>query len=435
MANTVISPNMNLPVPVVGVDPGPQYAQDVNSALTLIDGHTHAPGSGVQVNPSGLNINTDLPFSNNNATFLRSVRFQPQPGSISGATDLGCLYENVVDLYYIDGNGNNIRITQSGGIVGTPGSISGLTSPASATYVSANETFVFQSDVNTPANIDAASYILRNLTANSFGLTLAPPTAMSSNTTITLPTLPSAVAFLSMDTSGNISANPALNGGITATNMAPNTITAGQIANGTITATQIAPSTITGSQIAPGSIDASSSLADGSITNAKIQPGTIDASTRIASGSIIGANIASLTIAHSQLVPRTNGSGSGNVNLSASSGSFTAGAGTAAVTNLSLNLLTNGGAVMAVIQPVQGNQAQIFNTAGTAVSINLVRAGFGTIASWLGQLPANEYWFPSFTYLDSGVVGAGSTYNYSVTVTTTSGTTHVTSCVLVIYEL
>ena len=32
------SPNMNLPIPTVGGEPGPNYATDVNSSLTLVDG-------------------------------------------------------------------------------------------------------------------------------------------------------------------------------------------------------------------------------------------------------------------------------------------------------------------------------------------------------------------------------------------------------------
>lgn len=212
MSNNTMSPNMGLTVPTVSVDPGPNWAIDINASLSVIDSHNHSAGQGVQINPDGLNINSDLSFINNNAINVRSVRFFPQNTGLVNPTDIGCLYETGVDLYYNDGSGNEIRITQSGGVVGTPGSISGLTPPASATYVSANETFVWQSAVNTPANLDAASIILRNLTASSKGLTLNPPNAMGSDYSITLPSLPSVKSMVTMDTSGNMVADTTVDG-------------------------------------------------------------------------------------------------------------------------------------------------------------------------------------------------------------------------------
>lgn len=236
MAFTTNSIYMSLPVPDVGQEPGPQYATDVNNCLTIVDQHSHLPGSGVPIVSAAININADLPFNNNNLTAARALRFQPQVVLISASgADLGELYESGVDLYFNDGAGNQIRITQSGGIAGTPGSISNLTPPASASYVSADETFVFQSDANTPANLDAASITLRNLVANSHGLTLSPPPAMGSDYTITLPTLPGSTLPISLSSTGTVSAAQ---------------ITTAQIANGAVTATQIATQTIVQSNLA-----------------------------------------------------------------------------------------------------------------------------------------------------------------------------------------
>ncbi len=204
MANTTISPNMGLVIPTVAVDPGPDWANNVNASLSILDSHNHSAGQGVQIQPDGLNIDSDLTFLNNNATNLRSVRFAPQVAPLALAADIGCLYESSVDLWYNDGNGNQIRLTQAGSIAGTPGSISGLVPPASASYSSGSATFIFQSNINTPANIDGASFILRNLVANSKGLTLNPPNAMAANYSITLPSLPAANSFVTMDPSGNM---------------------------------------------------------------------------------------------------------------------------------------------------------------------------------------------------------------------------------------
>lgn len=208
MANTMPSANMSLPIPVVGVDPGPDYATNQNSCFTILDAHNHTSGSGVQITPAGLNINSDLSLNINDLTLVRTVRFSAQSAVLSDAADLGCLYEVGVDLYYNDGSGNQIRLTQSGGVAGTSGSIAGLTSPASATYVGANQTFVWQSAASTPANLDAGSVIIRKIVASSNGITLSAPLALASNFTLTLPTsLPASQKFATIDASGNIASN------------------------------------------------------------------------------------------------------------------------------------------------------------------------------------------------------------------------------------
>ncbi len=194
---------MNLVISTVAVAPGPDWANNTNADLSIIDGHDHSVGKGVQISPAGLNISSDLPFLGNNATGLRSVRFNPQGSPISGVADLGALSVSGVDLYYNDVSGNQIRITASGGVAGSPGSIGSLTPPASVTYVSGNQTFVFQSNVNTPANLDGGSVILRNITANSKGLTLSPPNAMGADYAITLPALPATTSYVTIDNAGS----------------------------------------------------------------------------------------------------------------------------------------------------------------------------------------------------------------------------------------
>lgn len=225
MSNVTTSPNMNLPVPNVALDPGPDWANNINACLSILDQHNHSSGSGVQINPAGININSDLPFNNNNLTLARSIRFNPQLAPLSGAADLGCLYETGVDLYYNDGSGNQIRITQGGSVTGSAGTITGLPSgTASASYGAG--TFVFQSATSTPANIDGASIVLRNNVANSKGLTLAPPNSMAANYSLTLPLIPVAESVLAVDTSGNIVTNFLVPG----TQIAAQTIAQGNLA-------------------------------------------------------------------------------------------------------------------------------------------------------------------------------------------------------------
>lgn len=216
MADFINSPNMNLPVPTVGVASGPEWAQDVNSSLTLIDQHNHTPGQGVQIPPAGLNINTALPFNNQAATGVQAVVLQPQ---VSYTTDYG-LHAEGVDLYFVDGNGNDVQITSGGSVNATSSGISSGTATASF----AGGALVVNSASNTPANIQAASYLMGNNVANSKYLTIQPPNSMAANYSVTMPTIPASQSFLTIDTSGNIAPYASINQGILQTNLAaPNT--------------------------------------------------------------------------------------------------------------------------------------------------------------------------------------------------------------------
>lgn len=204
MSDTTTSPNMNLPVPVVSTDPGPDWANNLNSCINAIDSHTHAPGYGVAITPSGLNINEDLPMGNNSLTGLESSVYQAQ----SSLTTLKAVYVSGVDLYYNDGSGNTIRITQSGSVAGASGTITGLPSgTASASYQSVGGTFRFQSATNTAANIDGATIIVREQAASTNGISIKSPTSLGANYDLTLPTgTPAATKIVQMTSAGALSA-------------------------------------------------------------------------------------------------------------------------------------------------------------------------------------------------------------------------------------
>ena len=230
MANTATSPNMLLPIPVVGVDPGPDWAANINNCLTLIDQHNHSPGFGVQITPNGLNINSDLSFGGNNAVALRSSRYNVQGSLLAGPLDLGCTYVSGVDLYYNDVNGNHIQITAGGSVNATSSGISSGT--ASASFSAG--VLIVDANVNTPANIRGASILLGNNSAGTGFVTLSPPSSVGTGYTLTLPRIPpSTVSFITMDTSGNMATSVAypLQGG----DMASATITGSNIAAATVT--------------------------------------------------------------------------------------------------------------------------------------------------------------------------------------------------------
>lgn len=210
MPNT-LSPNMSLILPTVGQEPGPNWALDINSSMSLIDQHNHAAGSGVQITPAGIDINTDLPINSNNITGPRSVRFSAQLSPLALGIDIGCIYVSGADLYYNDTLGNQVRLTIAGGVNGTPGSIAGLVAPATATYVPANQTFVWQSNVNTSASLDSGPLLIRNIVANSNAITITPPNPLPADYTVTLPSAPPAsTAILEMGNTGIVTTNTTL---------------------------------------------------------------------------------------------------------------------------------------------------------------------------------------------------------------------------------
>ncbi len=208
MSDFILSPNMNMPVPIVGVEIGPNYANDLNNSLSILDQHNHTAGSGVQIPVDGINIASDFPINGNNLNVVKSVRFQSQGATLSGPSDLGSIYRVGLDLYYNNGNGAAIQITTGTSLSAVVTSVAGLTYSGS--------TFTFQRVVppaaaNTPAFLDAGSVTIRNGTVAANGVTLDCPAALATSYNIVLPLLPTGVTkFVRMDVSGNQAADVSL---------------------------------------------------------------------------------------------------------------------------------------------------------------------------------------------------------------------------------
>jgi hypothetical protein len=201
----IISPNMNLPIPVVGVEIGPQWASDINLCLgyngSAIDGHDHSPGKGVLIKPNGMDINTNLSFQMNYATNMGAVSFFEQPASLP-STVLDSIYDVNGDLWFNNGTGTAVQITIGNSIVGTAGSISGLPSgTASASF--AGGSFIWKSSTTTYANMLFGNAFFYNAAGNY--VEVSAPVTIPINYELFLPNLPTAVtSFLNLDTSGNI---------------------------------------------------------------------------------------------------------------------------------------------------------------------------------------------------------------------------------------
>lgn len=208
MPTVTTSSNMLLPVPIVGADLGPQYAVDINSCLALVDSHDHSTGKGVAITQAGFNVTGDLAFNGFNATTLRTTRFSSQGAVLSLGTDLRCAYVVSNDLYFNDGLGNQIRLTQSGGVAGTPGSITGLVAPASATYIPASSKFTWQSASLISADMDVGAVIIREKIASANGVTIASPSSLAANYSVSLFTaLPAIKKLVSIDNAGTLKAD------------------------------------------------------------------------------------------------------------------------------------------------------------------------------------------------------------------------------------
>lgn len=317
MANINLTPNMNLPNPVPGVDAGPDYADNLESSLNILDGHTHATGSGVPVQPSGINISSDLPFGGNNATLLRSVRLQNQAAPLALAADIGCLYESGGNFYYNNSAGTSVQITSGSSVTGSTGTITGLPSgTASASYAAG--TFTFQALTSTPANVSVASLLMGNSVAGGFILTLSPPT-LAANYTLVLPQKPSVQSIMTLDNAGNITAPYTVDNSTIVIN-GSNQIS---VPTGGITGTQI--STTTGIVVAgvtsTGNGNIIGALSAGSFGTGTLTAGSISSSGTIATtGSLtVGGNMSltgsvtsNLTCAGQVFIPNMTGTAGGS---------------------------------------------------------------------------------------------------------------------------
>lgn len=369
----VLSPNMSLPVPIPGVTTGPDWANDINSSLNIIDQHNHSAGSGVQINPSGININADFPMNGNNITSVKTLRFTPQVSPItSAAPNVGALYVAGNELYYNDATGGNqVKITTNGSVNSGAGSITGLPSgTASASY--SGGTFIWQSATNTPANMDFGSAVFRNIVANSKGLTLNPPNAMGADYSVTLPPPNSSggTVFLTYDTSGNMGLGPLVAAGISGSN----------ITNATITENKLAPRP--------------AGTAAGNISSTTIPDATfnISSTTSTAAVSITGASVTLTTTGRPVIValmPLQQSTTAGSL-LQSSVTVNASGGGNSGDTRFAMQLIRDSTAYIAGTnngQAVVTSSTQVINPTNILYVLDNVAAGTHTwtIAAYTGS--------------------------------------------------
>lgn len=209
MAATFQTPYMLLTIPNVGIEVGPAWASEINTALSTIDSHTHISGQGRPIPTAGIQINADLSFNTlYNLTAVRSIRPVNQSAVLALASDLNCFYVVSGNAYFNDGSGNQIQLTAAG-VVNTAGSgnITGMGgTTATVTYVGGGtKTFTFSSNTNTPAQVVVGNIVISQQVASGYAVTLSANIAQASNFTLTFPAaLPGSTSFINSDSSGNL---------------------------------------------------------------------------------------------------------------------------------------------------------------------------------------------------------------------------------------
>lgn len=135
---------MNLELPTPSVTLGPEWAQDLNTALETVDSHDHSDGKGTRVKTAGLDINADLNFNEFSAFGLKSVKLASQSSTLSGSTNAQSLFSYNGDLYYVSGGGTAVQLTSGGSIVATPSAVTSMdyTPITSNTIILPTDTYV-----------------------------------------------------------------------------------------------------------------------------------------------------------------------------------------------------------------------------------------------------------------------------------------------------
>jgi len=192
----------------VSQTPGPTWASEINADMTIIDGHDHI-ATGVPIVSAALNINDDLSF--NSHALLDAIKVSFIDG---GGGTPNSVHTASGELYFVDGSGNSVQITDNGTVnVGGTGNIGGIVGNAGINYVSGPNNFQFFDENGNSAALDALA--LTTGTVQIKTVTLDGATG-SSFYTLKLPlALPaSATSFVTCTTSGQL-AYTSQSGGIT----------------------------------------------------------------------------------------------------------------------------------------------------------------------------------------------------------------------------
>lgn len=164
--------NMNINPPAVG-SAGPAWAEDINEILTTtIANHNHVgPNGGTPLTQDALAIDGDLSLNGNALTATEKVVLATQATAVGTTASVYNLNGN---LYYKNGSGNNIQITDATGLAANSvDGISGLAGSDGGASYSAGQ-FIWTSN-------NGLQYALMNMGAiNLYNYTQTNPTFRTS---------------------------------------------------------------------------------------------------------------------------------------------------------------------------------------------------------------------------------------------------------------
>lgn len=123
------TPFMKLTLPVPETTLGPEWAQELIAALEKIDSHDHSTDNGTKVTPAGISVNSDLSFASFQATNLKTTQYAAQGATLS-TSFVGCLYRVGGNLYFNNGTGTPVQITDGSGIAAVGSGIFTIFVPA-----------------------------------------------------------------------------------------------------------------------------------------------------------------------------------------------------------------------------------------------------------------------------------------------------------------
>ena len=270
--STVTTPNMNLVLPVPTIEPGPDYATEINSAFDTIDAHTHVSGDGVQIPTAGININADFPMNDYDLTEVRTVRFTSQSASLVESADIGCIYNVGGNMYWNNASGTAIQITAGSSLnAASIGGIGGdyISSGASMYYTSISATYFLTSTTNTPANLSAATIKIAEATTSPNTISLKSPSSLAASYNVTFPAaVPASNRVVVMSSAGTLSV---ATGGVATDDIADSAVTTAKIADLNVTTGKIAANAVTRAKLsALGNLSSAGTGAALSVTGTTI---------------------------------------------------------------------------------------------------------------------------------------------------------------------
>lgn len=396
------SPFMNLTIPVVGPSGtlGPQWAEDLNTDLDLLDQHDHSVGKGVKVTPAGFNVNQDFSMNSYLVTDIAQLAINNLSGTQPTAASR--IYEYGGELYFNDGSANQVQLTSGGAInVAALGTITGdySTSTADLTYVDATKTFIFKQSATVTANINSGPVTIYRNTAGSPYARIQQDASQSGNLVWSLPSsYPASTLPLKSSSAGVLSIAQILTADI-----ADDQVTTVKIPDSNITTAKIANLNVTEGKIAAAAVT-TTKIADANVTRAKL----------VAVGQQVSASCGA---------------------FGSNSASYVD------VTNLTVTITTTGRPVVLMLQnDGSGNASYIALTGPNSGGVGFFQMFRDATSLGIDQMSTNNGIAPiipvgAFNRID--VVAAG-TYTYKVQVRTPSSpntTVEVQYAKLVAFEL